>query len=210
MAVAGLALATLNGCVVPVLVGTAAVGGTVVATDRRSVGIQMEDTAIESRVNSGLVDQIPKTAMNINVTSYDRKVLLSGQVRTAEMRALAESVASRQENVRQVVNEVTVGEPATLGDRTDDRVLATKVKATLLGAEGLPTGVVKTTVDQGVVYLMGKVSPSEGDIAAKAASRVDGVRRVVKMFELISDQEVAAIKKSQAEAPNSAKEEARP
>ena len=202
--VAGLAVAMLVGCVVP-LIGAAAIGGTVVATDRRSVGIQLEDQKIESRVNAALVDNIPKTAMNINVTSYNRKVLLAGQVKAAEQRALAESVARKVENVREVVNELTVGETATLGDRTDDTLLAGKVKTALLSADGVPTGVVETTVEQGVVYLLGKVSPSEGDAAAKAASRVSGVRRVVKLFDLITDQEVAAIKKSQAESPNSAK-----
>jgi osmotically-inducible protein OsmY len=207
---AGLAVSTLGGCVVPVLVGGAAVGGAVVATDRRDVGIQLEDGKIESRVNAALVDNIPKTAMNIDVTSYDRKVLLAGQVKTAEQRALAEQVAAKVENVREVVNELTVGESASLGDRTDDTLLAGKVKTALLSADGVPSGVVKTTVEEGIVYLLGKVTPAEGEAAAKAASRVSGVRRVVKLFDLISDQEVAAIKKSQADSPNSAKGEGHP
>ncbi len=198
-------LAMLNGCVL--LVGGAAVGGGLVAADRRTVGIQLEDDKIESRVNSALIDNIPKGAMNINVTSYNRKVLLAGQVKTAEQRATAGTVAGKVENVREVVNEVTVGEPATLGDRTDDTLLSGKVKTALLGAEGVPTEVVRTTVEQGVVYLLGKVTPSEAEAAATAASRVSGVRRVVKLFDLITDQEVAAIKKSQAESPNGAKNE---
>src|ERR1700719_584232 len=157
--VAALAVAMLDGCVVP-LIGAAAAGGTVVATDRRSVGIQLEDHKIESRVNAALIDNIPKTAMNINVTSYDRRVLLTGQVRAAEQRALAESLARKVENVREVINELTVGESATLGDRTADTLLAGKVKTALLGADGVPGGVVETTVEQGVVYLLGKVSPA--------------------------------------------------
>jgi osmotically-inducible protein OsmY len=203
--VAILAVAALDSCVL--LVGGAAVGGGLVAADRRPVGIQLEDTGIESRVNKALIDNIPKGAMNINVTSYDRTVLLAGQVKSADQRATAEAVAAKAENVREVVNELTVGELATLGDRTDDTLLAGKVKTALLSADGVPTEVVKTTVEQGVVYLMGKVSASEGDAAAKAASHVSGVRRVVKLFEVISDQEVAAIKKSQAESPNGAKNE---
>jgi osmotically-inducible protein OsmY len=198
-------LAMLNGCVL--LVGGAAVGGGLVAADRRTVGIQLEDGKIESRVNSALIDNIPKGAMNVNVTSYNRKVLLAGQVKTAEQRATAESVAGKVENVREVVNELTVGELATLGDRTDDTLLAGKVKTALLGTEGVPTEVVKTTVEQGVVYLLGKVTPSEAEAAATATSRVSGVRRVVKLFDLITDQEVAAIKKSQAESPSGAKNE---
>jgi osmotically-inducible protein OsmY len=203
--VTAVVLTMLDGCVL--LVGGAAVGGGLVAADRRSVGIQLEDEKIESRVNSALIDNIPKGAMNINVTSYNRKVLLAGQVKTAEQRATAEAVAGKVENVHEVVNELTVGELATLGDRTDDTLLAGKVKTALLGAEGVPTEVVKTTVEQGVVYLLGKVSPSEAEAAATAASRVSGVRRVVKLFDLITDQEVAAIKKSQAESPSGAKNE---
>jgi osmotically-inducible protein OsmY len=208
MVVAAAAIPVLDGCVV--LLGGAAVGGAaVVATDRRSVGIQLEDERIESRVNSALVDNIPKGAMNVDVTSYNRKVLLAGEVKTAEYRALAEKVAAKAENVREVVNELTVGDLATLGDRTDDVLLAGKVKTALLGAEGLPTGVVKATANRSVVYLFGKVTPAEGDIAAKAASRVSGVRRVVKLFDLITDEEVQAIKKAQEQSPNGAKNEGR-
>ncbi|MBV8211275.1 MAG: BON domain-containing protein [Burkholderiaceae bacterium] len=205
---AGLSVAALEGCVA--LVGGAAVGGAVVATDRRSTGTQLEDTEIESSVNRALIDNIPKGAMNVDVTSYDHRVLLAGQVKTAEQRALAEQVASKVEHVREVDNQITVGNLATLGDRADDTYLAGKVKTTLLGAEGVPTGVIKTTVDQGVVYLLGKVSASEAEAAATAASRVSGVRRVVKLFDLVSDREVADIKKSQAASPSGAKSEAKP
>jgi osmotically-inducible protein OsmY len=205
--VASLAAPLLDGCVLPLVAGGAAVGGAVVATDRRDVGIQLEDQKIESRVNRALLDNIPEGQMNIDVTCYDGKVLLAGQVKTPEGRALAEQVASKVEHVREVVNELTVGPIATLGDRTDDTLLAGRVKAALLGAEGVPSGVVLTAVDQSVVYLLGKVTPAEGDAAARAASRVSGVRRVVKLFELITDQEVAAIKKSQEQSPNSAKKE---
>jgi osmotically-inducible protein OsmY len=197
------AISTLGGCVV-LGVGAAA-GGAVVATDRRSVGIQLEDQRIESRVKKALSDNVPEGAMQLDVTSYNRKVLLAGEVKTAEQRALAEQVASKVENAREVVNELVVGDRATLGDRTDDTLLAGKVRAALLGAEGLPTGVVEATVNRSVVYLLGKVTPAEGEIAAKAASRVSGVRRVVKLFDLITDQEVQAIKKSQQESPNAAK-----
>jgi osmotically-inducible protein OsmY len=197
------AISTLDGCVV-LGVGAAA-GGAVVATDRRSVGIQLEDQRIESRVKKALSDNIPEGAMQLDVTSYNRKVLLAGEVKTAEQRALAEQAASKVENAREVVNELVVADRATLGDRTDDTLLAGKVRAALLGAEGLPTGVVEATVNRSVVYLLGKVTPAEGEIAAKAASRVSGVRRVVKLFDLITDQEVQAIKKSQQESPNAAK-----
>jgi len=195
-----LATAAMDGCVVP-LVGAAA-GAAVVASDRRSVGVQLEDEQVEARVHRALDDRIPKNAMSIDVTSYGRKVLLTGLVRTQQMRSDAEAAAAHAENVAQVINELTVGEPASLGDRTDDTLLAGKVKTTLLGADGVPGGVVATTVNQGVVYLLGKVTPTEGEAAAKAASRVSGVRRVVKLFELMTDQELDALKKSQQAAPS--------
>jgi len=209
---ATLATMALDGCVVlAVGAGAGAVGGAaVVASDRRSAGIQLEDHQLESKVKDALIDRIPKTAMNVTVTSYNHKVLLTGEVRTAEMRATAEQAAAHVENVREVVNELTVGEPASFGDRTDDTLLAGKVKSALLGADGVPTEVVLTTVDQSVVYLMGKVTPAEGEAAAKAASRVSGVRRVVKLFELITDQQVAEIKKAQEAAPSGAKNEGHP
>jgi len=188
-----LVAAALEGCVL--LFGGAAVGGAVVATDRRSVGMQLEDDRIEARVHRALDDRIPKNAMAIDVASYNRKVLLAGQVRTQQMRADAEAAALGAENVGQVVNELTVAEPASLSDRAADTVLAGKVKTALLEASGLPTGVVKTNVNASVVYLMGKVSASEGEAAAKAASRVGGVNKVVKLFEVSSDQEIESLKK---------------
>jgi len=203
MAFVVLAAAALDGCVL--VAGGAAVGGAVVATDRRSVGVQLEDEAIEGRVHHALDDHIPKNAMSIDVTCYNRKVLLTGLVRTQQMRSDAEAAAAGSENVLRVVNELTVGEPASLGDRADDTVLAGKVKTTLLGADGVPAGVVKTTVNQGVVYLFGKVTATEGDTAAKAASRVSGVRRVVKLFDLMSDQDLDKLKKSQEAAPSGSK-----
>jgi osmotically-inducible protein OsmY len=205
---AGFVLAMLDGCAL--LIGGAAVGGTVVVADRRPAGIQMEDTRIGTEVRRVLKDSIPRDSMNITVTIYNRRVLLAGQVKTPEQRALAGSVAAKVENVQEVFNEVTVGELATSGDRTDDTLLGGKVKAALLGTKGVPPEVVKTTVEQGVVYLLGKVSASEGEAAATAASKVNGVRRVVKLFEVISDKEVAAIKKGQAESPNGAKNEGTP
>ncbi len=202
--VAAVLAPVLGGCVL-FAVGGAAVGGAVVATDRRSVGIQLEDKRIASRVNGALSDNIPEGAMLIDVTSYNRKVLLAGEVKTAEQKALAETSAAKVENVREVVNELTVGSLATLGDRTDDTLLAGKVRAALLGADGVPTGVVEATVNRDVVYLLGKVTPAEADAAAKTASRVSGVRRVVKLFDLISNEEVEAIKRTQQESSAGAK-----
>lgn len=200
---AAVAVGALSGCVVPI-VGAAA-GATVVATDRRSVGVQLEDDRIEARIHHALDDAVPRNAMQVDVDCYARKCLLSGQVRTAQMKSDAEAAAQKVENLGQLVSELTVAEPDSLQNRADDTLLAGKVKTALLQADGVPGGVVKTSVNSNVVYLMGRVTPSEADAAATAASRVGGVRRVVKMFDLMTDQELDAIKKSRAESPNGAK-----
>jgi len=203
IAAAVAASGVLSGCVVPI-VGAAA-GATVVATDRRPVGVQLEDNRLEARIHRALDDVVPKTAMQVDVACYMRKCLMAGQVRTAQMKSDAEAAAQKVENIGQVVDELTVGEPDSLEKRADDTLLSGKVKTALLQADGVPGGVVMTSVNSGVVYLMGRVTPTEGDTAATAASRVSGVRRVVKMFELMTEQELDAIKKSRADSPNSAK-----
>jgi osmotically-inducible protein OsmY len=197
------AAGALQGCVVPIM--AAAGGATVVATDRRSVGVQLEDDRIESRIHRALDDVVPKNAMQVDVACYNRKCLLAGQVRTAQQRADAEASAQKVENLGQLVNELTVGDPDSLEHRTDDTLLAGKVKTALLAADGVPGGVVKTSVNSSVVYLFGKVTPSEGEAAATAASRVSGVRRVVKLFDLMTDQDVENLKKTREQSPSSAK-----
>lgn len=198
----------LQGCVL--LVGGAAVGGAVVASDRRSAGEQLEDQQIEAGVRSALNDRIPKNAMDIHAISYDRKVVLIGQVRTAAWKEQASQAASHTDKVREVYNELAVGEPESFSDSADDTYVASKVKAALLGAEGVPGGAVLSTVSGGVVYLMGKVTPAEGEAAATAARRVGGVLRVVKLFELVDARQLAEIKKQQAASPNSAKDDIHP
>jgi len=197
------AAGALQGCVVPIM--AAAGGATVVATDRRSVGVQLEDDRIESRIHRALDDVVPKNAMQIDVACYNRKCLLAGQVRTSQQRTDAEASAQKVENIGQLINELSVGDPDSLEHRADDTLLSGKVKTALLAADGVPGGVVKTSVNSGVVYLFGKVTSSEGESAATAASRVNGVRRVVKLFDLMTDQDMENLKKTREQAPSGAK-----
>ncbi len=185
----------MNGCVVAV--GGAALGGALVYADRRSTGIQLADTQIENRVNSGLNDRFARESVRIDVTSYDQHVLLAGQVPQEKDRQDAEALAASSEEVRGVTNELTIGSLAGLSSQADDAFLAGKVREALIEVKGLPAGVVKTSATLGSIYLFGKVSAEEAELAKQAASRVSGVKRVVVLFEILSPEEYARfVKKS--------------
>jgi len=180
----------LGGCVVAL--GGAALGGAIIATDRRSTGMQLEDAQIEYRVNQALDGRFSRESVRIDVTSYNQKVLLAGQVPQDKDRADAEALATASQNVRQVINELTIGSLAGLSATTDDNLLAGKVRAALLDVPGLATGVVKVTCTNGVIYLFGRVSDAESDLAKRATSHVNGVKRVVALFDVRPAAELAA------------------
>lgn len=201
------ALAAATACVVlsavgcaPLIVGGAAVGGAIVATDRRSVGIQLEDEAIERRVNRALADKFPRDRANISVSSYNRRVLLTGEVTQEQGKADAQAIAEKAENVASVLNELHVGSLSTLSNRNNDTALSAKVRTALVQAKGVPSGTIKIVSERSSVYLMGRVTQAEGEAAAQAASRVSGVRQVVKSFDYLSEQEAAALGGSQPPA----------
>jgi len=180
----------------PLLVGGAVAGGALVATDRRSVGIQLEDEAIERRINRALAEKFFRDAANISVSSYNRKVLLTGEVTQAQFKDEAGSIAQRSENVRDVLNEVQVGILSTLSSRTADSATTAKVKAALLEEKGLPSTAIRVVTERSAVYLMGRVTDAEGNLAAKVASRVGGVKQVVKVFEALTPAEVTEAQKA--------------
>lgn len=190
-ALAAVAALTSAGCA-PLLVGGAVAGGVMVASDRRSPGIQLEDQAIELRVRNALGEKFPKDRANISVTSYNQRVLLTGEVLDEQSKLDAQAIAQKSENVRAVVNELHVGSLSTLANRNFDTALTSKVLAALLQAKDVPSGAIKVVSERAVVYLMGRVTPGEGEAAARAASRVAGVQRVVKIFDYLSEKEAAA------------------
>lgn len=199
----GVACAVMvSGCVV--MFGGAALGGAIVATDRRSMGIQLEDAEIEHRINHAFVDRFARESVRIDVTSYSQKVLLAGQVPSEKDRADAESLASASQNVRQVINELTIGSLAGLSSGTADELLAGKVRAALLEEPGLKTGTVKVTCTNGAIYLFGLVSDAEAEVAKRAASHVNDVKRVVALFDLVSDASVQQEKRDEPAAPAAA------
>lgn len=198
-----------TGCA-PLLVGGAVAGGVIVATDRRSVGIQVEDEAIEGRVSRALGSRFfDGNTHRISVNSYNRRVLLTGEVPSEADKAEAGKLAAGMENVRMVSNELVIGTVSTQANRNNDAAITTKVKAALLAEKNVPSGTVSVTTRRSVVYLMGRVSAAEGDLAARAASRVEGVREVVKLFDLLSESELKAIKPAAAPAAAPAAESQR-
>lgn len=184
----------LSGCVAPVLVGGAAVTTATVVTDRRTAGAIVSDEVIEQSVYYDIKkvfsEQQDKNS-HISVTSYDGKVLLSGEVPNYATKELAGRTARSSTDVASVVNELAVMPTTSATQRLSDYLLATKVRTALIGTKQVSLNQMKVTVDRGIVYLMGIVTEQESRIAAKRVSEVSGVVRVVKLFSVESEAEVA-------------------
>lgn len=187
---AAVAAGPLSGCAFMV-VGGAVVGGAMVAIDRRTTGAQVEDQAIELKAAARMSDLTPLG--HVNVTSYNRMVLLTGEVTTEAERLAVQKAVERMENVRSVVNELAVMGSSSLTARTNDSLLTTKVKGTLVNAKDLQGSAVKVVTERGVVYLMGRVTDREAARAAELVSTVSGVQKVVRVFEPLSEEELAKI-----------------
>jgi osmotically-inducible protein OsmY len=192
-----LAVATLGlaGCEAIVL-GTAVIGGGLVATDRRTTGAQVEDQGIELKAAARIRDAA--TLGNVNATSYNRLVLLTGEVPGEAEKAKVEQAVLQVENVRGVVNELAVAGNSSLGSRSSDTLLASKVKATFIDDKQLQANAFKVVAERGNIYLMGRVGEAEAARAAELASRVPGVQKVVRVVELMTEAEVAEIARRNA------------
>ena len=198
-AVAALA-ASLPGCV-PLVVGGAAVAGAgMVATDRRSSGVQLDDQGIELR-GAARVSQIANDNMNVTVVSYNRQVLLVGTVGSEADKQRVGAEMQRIENVRSVVNEVTVGPGSNLADRSNDTYLTGKVKASLLDAKDIFANSFKVVTERSVVYIMGIATRREADRASDIARGVSGVAKVVRVMDIVTDAELANLQRSGSAAP---------
>lgn len=188
---ATLALATAAAGCAPLLVGGAFLGGGLVVTDRRTTGTQVEDQSIELKAATRLRELA--TLGHLNAVSYNRVVLLTGEVPTENDKSRAAEAVSRVENVKKVVNEIAVLGNSSLGSRSNDALLSAKVKATLVDTKDVQANAFKVVAERGVVYLMGRVSEREATRGAEIASSVAGVQKVIRVFELLSDQELAAL-----------------
>jgi osmotically-inducible protein OsmY len=189
--------AALSACA-PVVVGGAAVVGTLVAVDRRTSGAQLEDEGIELRAATRIRENLGERA-HINITSYNRQVLLTGEVPTAQDKQLAEQVVSRVENVRAIVNELGVMGNSSFTQRSSDALITGKVKAALVDTRDLYANAYKVVTERGVTYLMGRVTQREADRGTDVARSTSGVQKVVRMFEIISEEELQAMLPKPAE-----------
>ncbi len=179
---------SLGGCAA-VVVGGVIAGTAMVATDRRTSGSQLNDEGIEIRATNRLKEKFGERG-NFSVTSYNGRVLLTGEVGGNSDKLAAEQLVFQIENVKLVVNELAIaGSTSTLKERSNDTFITSKVKAGLIEAKDVASSAFKVVTERGVVYLMGRVSQREADRGTDIARSVTGVVKVVRSFEIISEEE---------------------
>lgn len=181
-----LALAPLlSGCFALAATGVAAagVGTALMADDRRTTGIYVEDENIEWKALSRISRQF--SAAHVNTTSFNRRVLLTGEAPSEEMKKAIEEAVRSLENVREVTNEIVVSGNASVTSRGNDSLITSNVKTRMLGNGLFSPNHVKVVTEAGSVFLMGLVTPAEGDAAVEVARSTSGVSRVVKVFEYL-------------------------
>ena len=182
LAVFGLAL-QLQACVEMAVVGVGAAA--MVSDDRRSVGAQTEDKDIDLRGGSRVSDRFGDK-VHINVTSYNRNVLLTGEAPDADTKTQIEKITRELPNVRGVINEIQIAGISTYSARGNDSYLTSKVKARFVDNGGsFSANQVKVVTENGVVYLMGLVTRKEAEAAVEIARTTGGVQKVVRVFEYI-------------------------
>jgi osmotically-inducible protein OsmY len=194
-----LAAALLSSACAPLLVGGAMFGGALVATDRRTSGTQLEDQGIELKAGARLREQLGDRA-HVSINSYNRVALLTGEATSEADRAAAERLVSGVENVQRVLNELAVMPASSLSSRSSDVVIASKVKARLIEAPELLSNAFYVVVERGTVYLMGRVTEREASRATEICRQVGGVNKVVRAFDLISEEELARITPKKSDA----------
>ena len=192
----------LASCAAPLMFG-GVLGGAMVASDRRSAGIQLEDETIEQRGASAMRENFGSKE-HINITSYNRQVLITGEVSNDTIRRQVESLIGRVENVRAVVNELAIGAASSNSDRASDVLLVAKVKASMVDTDDVFANIFKVVGERGTVYLMGRVTQREAKRATDIVRGVSGVKRVVRVFEYITEEELKAIqpKRSDSQSVN--------
>lgn len=181
---AGLLAGSGYGCA-PVIVAGGATA-VVVAQDRRTVGVQLDDENIEIKAAAALrADPELKEQGHINVTSYNGVALLTGEAPSPALRDRVLSLVRAIPGVRRTVNEIHLGPPSESASRNRDTFLTAKTRTRLLGTRELDSSHIKVVTESASVYLMGLVSKTQGELATEAAREVNGVQRVVKLFEYI-------------------------
>ncbi|MYM22832.1 BON domain-containing protein [Duganella sp. FT135W] len=182
----GAMLASLSGCVA--LVAGGAISGTLAASDRRTFGAQTEDRAIEVK-GAVKVNNVGGSAAHVNINAFNRRALLTGEVRDEAMKAQIDREIRGIEGVIDVINELEIAGPSSYTSRSSDTIITTKVKASLVDAKDISANSYQVVTERGVVYLQGRVTQREGQIGSDIARGVSGVTKVVKVFEYITEDE---------------------
>ncbi len=180
---------SLSGCIAPIIMGGAFAGSVLVATDRRTSGAQVEDQGIELRASNRLTEALGER-VHINVTSYNRQVLITGEVPSERDKATAEQIVSKIDNVKSVVNELGVLGNTSLSSRSSDTVITSRVKGALLDHKDIYGNAFKIVTERGTVYMMGRVTKREADQATEVVRGQSGVLKVVRVMETITEEEL--------------------
>ena len=187
-------LSSLSGCVALAVGGVA--GAAAASVDRRTLGAQADDKAIAVKIDARL-PKITGPDVHINANSFNRQVLLTGEVKDEAMKAAVEREVRAVNGVTAVANELTIAGPATYTSRASDSLITTKVKASLVDMKTISATSFKVVTERGVVYLMGRVTQREAQVASDVARGVAGVNKVVKIFEYITEDEMRALSPQQ-------------
>lgn len=179
---------SLNACIPVIATG---VGVSVAATvDRRTYGNQIEDGSIETRLNSRIANKLGPSA-HVSATSYNRVVLISGEVPSeGAKQEAADQIATLPNEIRSVHNELVIGPRASISRQSEDTFITSKVKARLLESRTVAGHHVKVITESGTVFLMGVLTQPESEAAAAIAATTTGVRKVVKLFEIVSPEQI--------------------
>lgn len=175
-------LATLQGCVVAIVAG-ATIGGVVIYEGRGPKTLESDNTISYDAQQKILADKELNQKTRIIVSSYDGIVLLAGQAPTPEMRDRAAALAQTVPGIKRTYNEIVIAQPISAMAQSGDAWITTKLKSQLLAMKNLNGSQIKVVTENGVVFLMGKVTPGQGRSAAEAARKIDGVQKVVTLFE---------------------------
>ena len=186
--VSGLLLVCTLGACAPLMIASVA-GTAMVASDRRTSGAQLEDETIELRAKARIRDNLGER-VHVNVTSFNRQVLLTGEVTAEKDRQAVVQLVERIENVKAVVNELAVMPLSNLSERSNDLLIVAKVKASFVDSRDLFANAFKVVTERGTVYLMGRVTQREANSATQLTRNVGGVNKVVRLFEIISEDEL--------------------
>ena len=187
----------LGGCVGAAVVGAGA--GALMIADRRTSEVYIADQGLELRANSRISEKYGDK-VHVNATSYNRMMLLTGEVPTAEIKADVEKIAAGVTDVKSVANELAIAAPSSFGTRSNDSYITSKVKARFIDTGKFSANVVKMVTEAGVVFLLGIVTQAEADAAVEVARTTGGVLKVVRVFEIVSPENAAAMNKAVAPA----------